>query len=406
MERISYAARDAIWLEHSQITLTFTITILALSCAAFAGGLWLNRSGPRVVAVTGGALYGLGVLLASFTERIEWLYATYGLLGGIGLGLGYIVPVTVLVKWFPDRRGLITGIAVGGFGAGALVTAPVATALIERVGVLSTFAWLGLAYFVAAPLAGWFMRNPPESGILAAPMVRSPLRQGNADYTLGQAVRTRQWWILWLILFLNVTAGISLISQQAPLYQELAGVSAAVAAGMVGLASIGNALGRVFWAWSSDYLTRRATFVLLFLIQVALFWVLPGSRLRRHAYPGCVCNSELFWWWVRDDACGGDRLLRSAQRRPHLWLDAIGLGSRKPVWSHAARGNAGGHRVVSGCVAHYRCANGLVGCASVHPPLAADAAANFESARADETRCRDGKRLLAPRKMMLTGTVV
>jgi len=260
----------------SQITLTFTITILALSCAAFAGGLWLNRSGPRVVAVTGGALYGLGVLLASFTERIEWLYATYGLLGGIGLGLGYIVPVTVLVKWFPDRRGLITGIAVGGFGAGALVTAPVATALIQRVGVLSTFAWLGLAYFVAAPLAGWFMRNPPESGILAAPMVRSPLRQGNADYTLGQAVRTRQWWILWLILFLNVTAGISLISQQAPLYQELAGVSAAVAAGMVGLASIGNALGRVFWAWSSDYLTRRATFVLLFLIQVALFWVLPG----------------------------------------------------------------------------------------------------------------------------------
>ena len=259
-----------------QITLTFTITILALSCAAFAGGLWLNRSGPRVVAVTGGVLYGLGVMLASFTERLEWLYVTYGLIGGIGLGLGYIVPITVLVKWFPERRGLITGIAVGGFGAGALVTAPVATALIERVGVLSTFAWLGLAYFVAAPLAGWFMRNPPESGILAAPMVRSPLRQGNADYTLGQAVRTRQWWILWLILFLNVTAGISLISQQAPLYQELAGVSAAVAAGMVGLASIGNALGRVFWAWSSDYLTRRATFVLLFLIQVALFWVLPG----------------------------------------------------------------------------------------------------------------------------------
>ena len=259
-----------------QITLTFTITILALSCAAFAGGLWLNRSGPRVVAVTGSVLYGLGVMLASFTERIEWLYVTYGLLGGIGLGLGYIVPVTVLVKWFPDRRGLITGIAVGGFGAGALVTAPVATALIERVGVLSTFAWLGLAYFVAAPLAGWFMRNPPEGGILNAPMVRSPLRQGNADFTLGQALRTRQWWILWLILFLNVTAGISLISQQAPLYQELAGVSAAVAAGMVGLASIGNALGRVFWAWSSDYLTRRGTFILLFLIQVALFWVLPG----------------------------------------------------------------------------------------------------------------------------------
>jgi OFA family oxalate/formate antiporter-like MFS transporter len=261
-----------------QVTLTFTITIVALSCAAFAGGLWLNRSGPRVVAVTGGVLYGLGVFFASFTERIEWLYATYGLIGGIGLGLGYIVPVTVLLKWFPDRRGLITGIAVGGFGAGALVTAPIATALIERVGVLSTFAWLGLAYLVAAPLAGWYMRNPPEGEIFREQALRTPGtgRQTIPNFTLRQALRTRQWWILWLILFLNVTAGISLISQQAPLYQELAGVSAAVAAGMVGLASIGNALGRVFWAWSSDHLTRRSTFMLLFLMQVALFWILPG----------------------------------------------------------------------------------------------------------------------------------
>ena len=259
-----------------QITLTFTITILALSCAAFAGGLWLNRSGPRVVAVTGGLLYGLGVMLASFTERLEWLYVTYGLIGGIGLGLGYIVPVAVLLKWFPDRRGFITGVAVGGFGAGALVTAPIATALIERVGVMSTFAWLGLAYLIAAPLAGWFMRNPREGEVLYDRTLRGPLRQTNPNFTLRQALRTRQWWILWLILFLNVTAGISLISQQAPLYQELAGVSAAVAAGMVGLASIGNALGRVFWAWSSDHLTRRSTFMLLFLIQVALFWMLPS----------------------------------------------------------------------------------------------------------------------------------
>jgi OFA family oxalate/formate antiporter-like MFS transporter len=260
-----------------QVTLAFTITISALACAAFAGGLWLNRSGPRVVAVTGGVLYGLGVLLASFTERIEWLYATYGLVGGIGLGLGYIVPLTVLVKWFPDRRGLITGIAVGGFGAGALITAPIATALIERIGVLPTFAWLGLAYLVSAPLAGWFMRNPTEGEVLHERAFRIPAmgRHRIPDFTLRQALRTRQWWVLWLILFLNVSAGISLISQQAPLYQELAGVTAAVAASMVGIASIGNALGRVFWAWSSDHLTRRLTFMLLFLIQVALFWILP-----------------------------------------------------------------------------------------------------------------------------------
>lgn len=261
----------------AQVTLTFTITIVALACAAFAGGIWLNRSGPRVVAVTGGVLYGLGVFLASFTERIEWLYATYGVLGGIGLGLGYIVPVAVLVKWFPDRRGLITGIAVGGFGLGALVTAPIATALIERVGVLRTFACLGLAYLIVAPLAGWFMRNPPQ-GWSPPRQAFHPLtsgRQQMPDFTLRQALRTRQWWTLWSILFLNVSAGISLISQQSPLYQELAGVSAAVAAGMVGMASIGNALGRVFWAWSSDRITRRSTFLLLFLIQLALFWILP-----------------------------------------------------------------------------------------------------------------------------------
>src|SRR5882724_12992246 len=132
----------------SQVTLTFTISILMLGFAAFAGGLWLNKKGPRIVALTGGFLYSLGVFLASFSaNKLWWLYASYGVIGGIGLGLGYIVPVAVLVKWFPDRRGFITGVAVGGFGAGALITAPVATRLIQSVGVLNTFAYLGIAYF-------------------------------------------------------------------------------------------------------------------------------------------------------------------------------------------------------------------------------------------------------------------
>jgi OFA family oxalate/formate antiporter-like MFS transporter len=124
----------------SQVTLTFTISIFVLGFAAFFGGLWMNRKGPRVVALTGATLYGVGVFLASFSaNKLWWLYLSYGFVGGLGLGLGYIVPVAVLVKWFPDRRGLITGIAVGGFGAGALITAPVATQLIQSVGVLSTF---------------------------------------------------------------------------------------------------------------------------------------------------------------------------------------------------------------------------------------------------------------------------
>src|SRR5262245_61431499 len=132
----------------SEVTLTFTISIFVLGFASFFGGLWLNRSGPRVVSVTGGLLYGAGTFLASFSHSLGWLYVSYGVIGGIGLGLGYIVPIAVLVKWFPDRRGLITGIAVGGFGAGALITAPLATRLIQSVGVLHTFAYLGIAYLV------------------------------------------------------------------------------------------------------------------------------------------------------------------------------------------------------------------------------------------------------------------
>src|SRR3979409_421388 len=142
----------------SEVTLTFTISIFVLGLAAFFGGLWLNRTGPRVVALTGGVLYGLGVFLASFSaNKLWWLYLSYGLIGGIGLGLSYIVPVAVLVKWFPDRRGLITGIAVGGFGAGALITAPLATRLIQSVGVLNTFEYLGVAFLIVTVVAGFFM---------------------------------------------------------------------------------------------------------------------------------------------------------------------------------------------------------------------------------------------------------
>src|SRR6202790_966781 len=147
----------------SEVTLTFTISIFVLGIAAFFGGRWLNRKGPRIVAMTGGFLYGVGVFLASFSDHgLWWLYLSYGVIGGIGLGFSYIVPVAVLVKWFPDRRGLITGIAVGGFGAGALITAPVATRLIQTVGVLHTFAYLGVAFLIVTVVSGAFMQNPPE----------------------------------------------------------------------------------------------------------------------------------------------------------------------------------------------------------------------------------------------------
>jgi len=147
----------------SQVTLTFTIAIMAVGFAAFFGGLWLKKSGPRVVALTGGVLYSAGIFLASFSDHgLWWLYLSYGFIGGIGLGFAYIVPIAVMVKWFPDRRGLMTGIAVGGFGAGALVTAPIATKLIQSVGVLQTFAYLGIAYMIVTVASGYFMQNPPD----------------------------------------------------------------------------------------------------------------------------------------------------------------------------------------------------------------------------------------------------
>jgi OFA family oxalate/formate antiporter-like MFS transporter len=263
----------------AEVTLTFTISIFVLGIAAFFGGLWQNRVGPRTVALIGGILYGVGVFLASFSANgLWWLYLSYGLIGGIGLGLSYIVPVAVLVKWFPDRRGLITGIAVGGFGAGALITAPVATRLIQSVGVLSTFAYLGIAYLIVTVVAAFFMQNPPDGWRPEGwtPTASQASQRAGTDYTLGEALRTWQWYALWLLLFLNTFAGISIISQEAPIFQELLKVSAITAASMVGFASIGNAFGRVFWAWVSDVLTRRATFFVMFAMQVLLFWFLPG----------------------------------------------------------------------------------------------------------------------------------
>ena len=263
----------------SEVTLTFTIAIMVLGFASFFGGLWLKRVGPRVVALTGGALYGIGVFLASFSYHgLWWLYLSYGVIGGIGLGFAYIVPISVLVKWFPDRRGLMTGIAVGGFGAGALVTAPIATRLIQSVGVLETFANLGVAFLIISVGSAYFMQNPPEGWLPEGwtPKQKEVGRKSIRDFTLGDALKTWQWWALWLLLFLNTSAGISIISQEAPMFQELAKITAIVAAGMVGVVSIGNALGRVFWAWASDTLGRRVTFAVMFILQIGLFWFLPS----------------------------------------------------------------------------------------------------------------------------------
>jgi MFS transporter, OFA family, oxalate/formate antiporter len=262
----------------SAVNTTFSIAILALGFAAFFGGLWMNKSGPRVVALSAGVLYGAGIFLASFAQPSLWiLYLTYGLMAGIGIGLGYIVPVATLIKWFPDKRGFITGIAVAGFGAGALVTAPIAKQLVQGVGLFPTFAILGILYLVMVVGAALFMKNPPEGWTPEGwePEEEEGGERTGVDYELRGALKTWQWYALWALLFLNVTAGIAIISEADPIAQELSGVEPAIAAWLVSIISIGNAAGRFLWAWLSDAIGRKWVFLTMYLLQAALFFLLP-----------------------------------------------------------------------------------------------------------------------------------
>jgi OFA family oxalate/formate antiporter-like MFS transporter len=263
----------------ASVNLIFSLAILALGFAAYFGGRWMGKVGPRKVGMAAGVLYGAGIILASFSGgSILLLYLTYGLIAGAGIGLGYIVPVATLIKWFPDRRGFITGIAVAGFGAGALITAPIAERLIDSVGLFETFAILGVIYLVVVTGAAATLSNPPEDWKPAGwqPETETRADRSGVDYDVSGALRTWQWWALWGLLFLNVTAGISLISEASPIAQEVTGASAATAAGLVSIISIANGAGRFIWAWLSDAIGRRWVFLTMFLIQAALFAIMPS----------------------------------------------------------------------------------------------------------------------------------
>ena len=265
----------------SEVTLTFSIAILVLGFAAFFGGLWMRRVGPRTVGIVAGICYGLGVALSSLSAGRLWiLYLSYGVLGGLGLGLGYIVPVATLVKWFPDRRGFITGLAVAGFGAGALLTAPVASALIERVGVLQTLGTLGIIYLAMVVAGASVMSNPPPGWVPKGwqPPAKKQAQLATGDYTLQKALSTWQWYALWAILFLNVTAGISIISQAAPMAGEISGVPPRLLQLWWGssrspTASVGCFGPGFLMLWGAP-----SVFLIMFLLQAALFLLLPGQR--------------------------------------------------------------------------------------------------------------------------------
>jgi OFA family oxalate/formate antiporter-like MFS transporter len=258
----------------------FFLANLSFSLAAFAAGLLVGRVGPRVVGVAGGVLYGLGLFLSGFAgESLAVLYLTYGLVAGVGLGMGYVAPIAALPGWFPERPGLAYGLAVFGFGAGSAITVPVATVLIPLTGgPLQTFVVLGLAYALLIGGAASLMKAPPQHRSAGGEAKGEDGEDGTAAeraWGLRGALKTWQWYAVSGVFFLNTTAGLAIISDARALAVSLGGVSAALASAFVVIVVAADASGRLLWPALSDRIGQRNVFVVMFLLQAACFALLP-----------------------------------------------------------------------------------------------------------------------------------
>jgi MFS family permease len=289
-----------------ECTCAYAIANFCLAAVgAVLGGFWQDRKGPRRVAMTGMALWGLGNILAGLGTAAwgaPWLYLTYGVIGGVGAGMAYIAPVAMVTKWFPERRGLAGGIVAGAFGLGAFLynqcvprllgfhaaaihagrlitakTAPGGSALSmapsDVAAVMHTFIGSGFVYLVAGVLAASLFRNPSATDRPGAFAIQA--RPGLAP---SAVVRTPQFYLLWLQLFANSIAGITIISNAVFILQDLTHLPAAGLAPMFGLVSICNAIGRPFWGAVSDRIGCRHTFALMFVLQAAVLFLLPSAH--------------------------------------------------------------------------------------------------------------------------------
>jgi MFS transporter, OFA family, oxalate/formate antiporter len=270
-------------LSKSEAALPFSFTIGMIFLGTYLGGRIQDRRGPRVVALTGGVVYSLGILLASVAadgSQLWLLILGYGVIAGFGLGLAYIVPIAMLQKWFPDRRGLITGIAVGGFGFGAVLTSPIAQRLVDHYSDVPTrsFIWLGLAYLVMTLVGASQFRDPPAGYAVPGwePKVTGRVVETRRNRTQAEALRTPQWYLLTAILCLNVTAGIGLISVIASA-SKTAGYGTAAAATLTGVMGLFNGGGRIFWAWVSGLTGRMPAFVVMLGLQGVCLLILPHA---------------------------------------------------------------------------------------------------------------------------------
>ena len=267
-----------------QAALPFSVVVGMIFIGTYVGGRIQDVKGPRAVALTGGVIYSSGVLLAGLASgrgQYWLLVAGFGVIGGFGLGYAYIVPVAMLQKWFPDKRGLITGIAVGGLGFGAVLASPIAGRLVAYYPRVPSrgFLWLGVLYLVMMLAGASQFRNPPAGYRVPgwSPPVKGPVVNSGREYLPAEAMRTPQWYLLTAILALNVTAGIGLISVVAAAAEDIPRYSAGAAATFTGLMGLFNGSGRIFWGWLSERIGRMTVFIAMFAIQVVCFLVLPHA---------------------------------------------------------------------------------------------------------------------------------
>ncbi|HER1610054.1 major facilitator superfamily protein [Streptococcus pyogenes] len=260
--------------DQAPVAFAFSLAIFCLGLsAAFMGNL-VEQYGPRLTGTVSAVLYASGNMLTGLAidrKEIWLLYIGYGVIGGLGLGAGYITPISTIIKWFPDKRGMATGFAIMGFGFASLLTSPIAQWLIETEGLVATFYLLGLIYLIVMLFASQLIIKPTAAEIA----ILDKKRLQNNSYliegmTAKEALKTKSFYCLWVILFINITCGLGLISVVAPMAQDLTGMSPEMSAIVVGAMGIFNGFGRLVWASLSDYIGRRVTVILLFLVSIIM----------------------------------------------------------------------------------------------------------------------------------------
>ena len=266
--------------DQSAIAFAFSLAIFCLGMSAAFMGQLVEKFGPRLTGSISAFLYALGNILTGLAiakNSIVLLYLGYGIIGGIGLGAGYITPVSTIIKWFPDKRGLATGLAIMGFGFAALLTSPMAQWLIIHSGIINTFYILGVMYFVVMILVSQFIKLPTSKDfyILSKDNLPTDITQG---VSAKKALKTWDFYMLWMIFFINISCGLGLISVVAPMAQDLAGISASEAAIIVGIMGVFNGFGRLLWASLSDFIGRPLTLLILFIVNILMTIMLMLSH--------------------------------------------------------------------------------------------------------------------------------